>query len=507
MTTRFKALILDLGGVLLEWNAQGIQTMLPSHFRLLMNTTTWHELDRGNISLDQACEVFGNMLGADSSDIKEGLKQAQKSLTVRSRLIQVLQELKSSDPNLQLYIMSNISKEHFKIVKNLDIPWSLFTSAFVSGVVGMRKPDLCFFQYVLDMIPLNPGEVIMIDDRAENICAARSVGIHGLLADKSTTDVGQTLRNLFLSPISRAREFMKNNARSFDSIVEEHNLTFKDNFSQLLIWELTGDESLIYLKWPSGKSFPAQDSSNAASNAKSPLNDDINNGLWNYFYDKPVLTTEEFPPDADTTSIAYLSIPKGYLSEVANIKLVMEEMAQNTSPDGIMQTYFCDDRPRTAPEVCCNILRVFYRFGNGEDPRIRKTKDWVVRCLKTRACMYGNRVYSTPESFLYFVSRLYSECGQSPFKQEIESIKDAVLERINMPTNPLALALRISACQIIGIDHSLFQQDVAKLMSLQCEDGGWPAGNFCCIGRSGSHIGNRGYTTALAMSIITRGGC
>ncbi|KAI1494900.1 HAD-like domain-containing protein [Biscogniauxia mediterranea] len=502
MTSRFKALILDLGGVLLEWNPQSVQTMLPSQLQTLMNSTSWHALDRGEISLDEACEAFGEMLEANTSDIKDGLEQAQKSLIVDSRLVQVIRELKTSDSNLQLYIMSNISKEHFRIVKNLDLPWSIFTSAFASGVVGMRKPNLCFFQHVLDKIPANPNEVVMIDDRVDNICAARSVGIHGLLLDKSTNDVGQTLRNLFLSPLSRAREYMKSNARNHDSAVEEHHLTFKDNFSQLLIWDLTGDEDLIYLKWPSGKEFPpAQGLANDAE-ALTPINE-VKNGLWNYFYDKPVLTSQ-LPPDTDTTSIAYLSIPKEYLSQVADAKLVLDAMARNIDPDGIMQTYFGDDRPRTTPEVCCNILRAFYRFGNGEDPRIRKTKDWVVQCLANRACVYGSRFYSTPECFLYFVSRLYLECGSSPFRKELEAIKDALLERINMPANPLALALRISACQLIGLDTSLYQQDVAKLMSLQCEDGGWPAGHFCCIGRSRSHIGNRGYATALAMSIIAR---
>ncbi|KAI1632960.1 HAD-like domain-containing protein [Biscogniauxia mediterranea] len=502
MTSRFKVLILDLGGVLLEWKPQSIQTMSSSQLRSLMNSTSWHALDRGEISLDEACEAFGEMLEANASDIKDGLEQAQKSLIVDSRLVQVIRELKTSDPNLQLYIMSNISKEHFKIVKNLDLPWSIFTSAFVSGVVGMRKPDLCFFQHVLDKIPANPNEVVMIDDRVDNICSARSVGIYGLLVDKSTNDVGQTLRNLFLSPLSRAREYMKSNARNHDSSMEEHHLTFKDNFCQLLIWDLTGDEDLIYLKWPSGKEFPpAQDSANEAKTL-TPINE-VKNGLWNYFYDKPVLTSQ-LPPDADTTSIAYLSIPKEYLSQVADAKLVLDAMARNINPDGIMQTYFGDDRPRTTPEVCCNILRAFYRFENGEDPRIRKTKDWVVQCLANRACVYGSRFYTTPECFLYFVSQLYLECGSSPFRKELEAIKDALLERINMPANPLALALRISACQLIGLDRSLYQQDMAKLMSLQCEDGGWPAGHFCCMGRSGSYIGNRGYTTALAMSIIAR---
>lgn len=74
-------------------------------------------------------------------------------------------------------------------------------------------------------------------------------------------------------------------------------------------------------------------------------------------------------------------------------------MASDQSLDEIMQTYFRDDRPRINPEVCVNMLRVFYRFGRGNDPHIKKTEDWADQCLKNRACLYGNRVYTTPESF------------------------------------------------------------------------------------------------------------
>lgn len=388
----------------------------------------------------------------------------------------------------------------------------------------MRKPDLCFFRHVLDEINLHPGQVVMVDDKAENICAARSVGIHGVLANGAPTGVGQTLRNLFLDPISRAETYLRNNAGSLDSVAEGRDIVIKDNFCQLMIWELTGNADIIYLRWPSGKVHGAQtlagDNDDEYGHMMASVRGNVENGLWNYFYGAPVLTTQQFPPDADTTSTAYLSVPESYPSEMADVKLVLDIMANNTSPDGIMQTYFCDDRPRTSPEVCCNILRAFYRFGRQRnahskshsppDPRIRRTEEWVVRCLENRAYLYGSRVYSVPEAFLYFAARLYAELKSShshdhdpyPLEAELEPIKEALLERINAEANPLALALRISACQLVGLDRSRYRQDLDALKALQEADGGWPAGHFCCTGRTGDRIGNRGLATALAAKII-----
>jgi len=151
----------------------------------------------------------------------------------------------------------------------------------------------------------------------------------------------------FQSPLSRAEEYLKANTGNNQCVVEDHNVTLKDNFAQLLIWEITGDVDIIYLKWPSGKIHPAQKFANGhGQNMKASMQTDVKNGLWNYFYEDPILTTKEFPADADKTSTAYLSLPESYLSEVAVVHLVLDKMASNRSPEGIMRTYFCNDRPR-----------------------------------------------------------------------------------------------------------------------------------------------------------------
>ncbi|MCJ1423296.1 hypothetical protein MMC29_001178 [Sticta canariensis] len=401
------------------------------------------------------------------------------------------------------------------MAQSVDLPWSIFDKAFASGVEGMRKPDLCFFQHVIKETGVHPSEIIMIDDTAENVCAARSQGMHAILVDKSLPDVGGTLLNLLQDPLQRANLFLQDNAQNHYSVIEGHEeIILKDNFAQLMIWELTDDEDIIYLKWPYGKLHGIHPSENGHLNGHSNgqpnghFNDntfvasDVKNGLWKYFYEAPVLTTREFPPDADTTSTAYLSLPERYLSTVPGVHLVLEKMTMNLDLDGIMQTYFDPTRPRTTPEVCCNILRVFHKFGFGSDPRTKKTEDYIVNCLNNNACLNGNRHYSTPEAFLYFVARLYAETRSESLRKRLKAIRIQLQERINVPTNPLALALRLFACQSVDIDSQLYRKDLETFMSLQDEDGGWPAGHFCCFGRTGARVGNRGLTTALAIRVL-----
>ncbi|KAI3338725.1 HAD-like protein [Ustulina deusta] len=524
MSSTIKALVFDLGGVLLSWDRHTVTALSSSQFLTIMNSTAWHSLDRGLLTFKDACKEFGAHLGKEPSVIEGAIDEAQESLAVNFPLIQTLLEVKATNPELKLYIMSNISREHYKMVQKLGLPWVMFDHIFISGLEGMRKPDICFFRHVVEHTGFRPSEIVMIDDTVENICAARSVGMHGIFVHDQATKSGGSLLNLLQDPLARAETYLRKNARNLHGSVEGYDdLVLKDNFVQLMIWELLGDESLIYLKWPSGHLQGASDNDEGHSEGKNGvltnghvnghtngsdktcLISNLKNGLWNYFYEEPGLTFRNFPPDADTTSMAYLSLPTEYLHKIADPKLVLDAMATNQDSDGIMQTYFSSDRPRTTPEVCCNILRVFYRFGQGSDPRIRKTEEWIVSCLQNNACLHGNRYYSTPESFLYFMARLYVECRStsSPLADELElGIKRRLEERLNVPTNALALALRVFACQIVGVDESPYRKDFDLLLSLQERDGGWPAGHFCCVGKTGARIGNRGLTTAFSIRAI-----
>lgn len=57
MTSKFKVLVFDLGGVLLEWDRHSVNVLSPGQFLSIMNSTIWHSLDRGIFTLKEACKV------------------------------------------------------------------------------------------------------------------------------------------------------------------------------------------------------------------------------------------------------------------------------------------------------------------------------------------------------------------------------------------------------------------------------------------------------------------
>ncbi|MFR3313439.1 MAG: HAD family hydrolase [Alphaproteobacteria bacterium] len=57
---------------------------------------------------------------------------------------------------------------------------------FVSYELGLLKPDKAIYQSVLEKLNAKPEEVIFIDDKRENVEAAKSLGINGIVFDRNT---------------------------------------------------------------------------------------------------------------------------------------------------------------------------------------------------------------------------------------------------------------------------------------------------------------------------------
>lgn len=86
----------------------------------------------------------------------------------------------SPDDRILVYLLSNESRElmAYRIPKfGLT---GLFDAFLVSAYIGLRKPERAFFQCALDVSQCRPEQCVFIDDREENVSAARALGIHAI---------------------------------------------------------------------------------------------------------------------------------------------------------------------------------------------------------------------------------------------------------------------------------------------------------------------------------------
>ncbi|GLB51198.1 haloacid dehalogenase [Neptunitalea chrysea] len=77
----------------------------------------------------------------------------------------------TNDIHIQ-YFINTISQEKFDLFKGC------FEKFYLSYEIKLRKPNASIFEYVLKDSQLTPEETLFIDDTAEHIATAKSLGIH-----------------------------------------------------------------------------------------------------------------------------------------------------------------------------------------------------------------------------------------------------------------------------------------------------------------------------------------
>ena len=80
----------------------------------------------------------------------------------------------------RLVLASNTDVLHY--ARSLDVQEALhfFDHALLSYELGLRKPDPAFLRLGLEKLPIPPEECLFIDDRMENVEAAKTIGIAGI---------------------------------------------------------------------------------------------------------------------------------------------------------------------------------------------------------------------------------------------------------------------------------------------------------------------------------------
>ena len=204
--TEFRTLILDLGDVLFTWSAVTTTSIPPRLLKDIMNSPTWFEYERGRVSQAECYARVGEEFGVPQADVDEALKQARESLRPNEELLALVRELKARFAGrLRVFALSSISLPDYEYVIKLPTDWSIFDKVFPSALLGERKPDLAAYEKVVQETGVDPSTTVFVDDKIENVEAARTLGIHGIVFDKQE-GVFQALRKVFGDRVQVSQE-------------------------------------------------------------------------------------------------------------------------------------------------------------------------------------------------------------------------------------------------------------------------------------------------------------
>lgn len=179
-----KAVIFDLGNVLLNFNAKKSAKAFAKACKVPFNTVWEHFF----ISPTEKAYTRGEITSREF--YKHSVQALKVPVTYKvfsdywndifwenEGMDDVLKKLKKNYP---LYLISNTNKLHFDYIKKNFKILRHFKKTFPSHEVGHRKPSAKIYETVLKTVKLKPEETVFVDDIEKFVVGAQDCGMHAI---------------------------------------------------------------------------------------------------------------------------------------------------------------------------------------------------------------------------------------------------------------------------------------------------------------------------------------
>ncbi|WP_165758913.1 HAD family hydrolase [Niastella yeongjuensis] len=198
-----KSIIFDLGGVLLNldvpktsdaFKALGL-THIDELFRIGFATSFFRDYEMGTISDELFIEKAQQLSAPGTTKDQIIAAWNDMLLDFPAKRVEFLKKLQSK---YRLYLFSNTNQIHllhfhkaYREVYGSDMD-NLFTKAYYSHLIKLRKPDVAAFEYVIKDSSVHAAETLFIDDALVNVEGAQKAGLQGLhlTGGKTILDLG-----------------------------------------------------------------------------------------------------------------------------------------------------------------------------------------------------------------------------------------------------------------------------------------------------------------------------
>lgn len=190
MSAKIKNVIFDLGGVVLdidetivykELEKMGINVSELARSKEFVGIIS--RFDTGVYTAPTFRKKVKALLGLEKmTDQKFDALWNAMLLDIPRERIEAIEQVKK---HYKIFLMSNSNEIHYDLyIRDLQLRFGydefdkLFNKSYFSFDIHLEKPDPRFFEFILDHEHILPEETLFIDDTAENIKAAKALGIN-----------------------------------------------------------------------------------------------------------------------------------------------------------------------------------------------------------------------------------------------------------------------------------------------------------------------------------------
>jgi HAD superfamily hydrolase (TIGR01509 family) len=177
--SNLKNIVFDLGGVVFARDPRKFEPEFIEFFSYIMLPQMprfWEEYDRGVVTYEQ---VVADLAEYNNCDRELADKNLRRSILTQEEIPStkaLIADLKSA--GYKLYVLSNMSLEFIEFLRKTEV-YKYFDGEVVSCEEHVVKPDAEIYRRLVERYGLDVGETLFIDDRKENVEAARKEGWEG----------------------------------------------------------------------------------------------------------------------------------------------------------------------------------------------------------------------------------------------------------------------------------------------------------------------------------------
>ncbi len=182
---RPRAVVFDLGGVLLDWDPRLLYRKLfadeaeMDRFLAEVCTMEWHHAHDLGVPPEETSPPLLAAHPEYAEHIRAWTERSEEMVGGPiDESVEILRELK--DAAVPVYALTNMETWTYPGRRDRYPFLSWFEGTVVSGFEGVAKPDRRVFELLLDRYGLNAASTLFIDDSPKNVAAARAVGIQAI---------------------------------------------------------------------------------------------------------------------------------------------------------------------------------------------------------------------------------------------------------------------------------------------------------------------------------------
>lgn len=184
-----QAVVFDWGNVLATDDRSVIVTFMCKSFEFsesefeVINVEKRKAVKLGKSEIDFWLE-FAKQKGITlPNDWPEAYSATLKaSIGANPEMFTLIHELQ--DRHIRVGLLSNINDRYVKLIRDFGF-YQPFDPCLLSCEMGLEKPSVEAYEALLQALNLPPEEVVFIDDKEENVLAARKMGIDAILFESA----------------------------------------------------------------------------------------------------------------------------------------------------------------------------------------------------------------------------------------------------------------------------------------------------------------------------------